>query len=345
MANSKTIRRQDERFQQCGSLEEVAVLLQTSPSKIKLCSLQPRYNIYTISKGNGKTRLIEDPGQPLKGLLKKLNGYLQACYYVQRPAAVHGFSISASNEEERGIISNAGVHMGKPWLLNIDFRDFFHTVLSDTVLSIWQKHFRKFKKQLPEVLTSLTCFHNRLPMGSPTSPVLSNFAALAMDEELMQLCANMGITYSRFADDCSFSARHEIDNKTVQLLRDVITAHRFMINEEKLKLFGPDDEKIVTGIIVEEKRLKLPEIFIQQLQQEIIRLEHTLVVERRFQTGMSAKKLKLFEQELRGKINYVQMVLGDTAETNELVSSFENARQQPDNYESDNWLDLPYNFF
>jgi RNA-directed DNA polymerase len=345
MATPITIKQRAAKFQLAESPEDMATLLRTSSARMVLYAAHPRYHIYTIKKGNGKSRLIEDPVIPMKLMLRHLNDHLQACYHKIRPEMVYGFCITAGREEERNIVTNARMHLGKDWLLNIDFKDFFHTVLFDRVQTIWQTHFKKMNRRLVETLTKLTCFNNRLPMGSPASPALSNYAAWEMDHELSQLCQNMGITCTRFADDCSFSCGQEIDSKTVGLIRDVITSHRFMINEEKVALFKPGDEKTVTGIIVGEKELSLPASYLQQLQTEISRLQQTLAVERRFQTGMSFKKLDLFERELRGKINYAQMVLGETPETENLYTRFENALDTTEAFESDNWLEIPYNFF
>ncbi len=345
MANPFQIKQDAKRFQQCHSVEELAILLHTNPARISLACLQPQYHIYHIRKANGKLRLIEDPVRPAKKMLSLLNDYLQACYHALRPQCVHGFCISSSAEDERNMVTNARRHLGKSWMLNIDFLDFFHTVHEDKVQQVWKLHFRKFNKHLTETLTRLTCFRGRLPMGSPTSPVLSNYATLKMDEELMQLCAWSGITYTRFADDCSFSSDCEIDRKTIQMIRDVITAHRFIINEDKQVLYRPEDEKIVTGIVVGQSVLSLPEGYLSQIRNEIERLKHVNLVEQRYCTGMSLKKLKLFEQELRGKINYTQMVLGHSPETEALYTAFEEALQPDSEFESTDWLDLPYNFF
>ena len=345
MANSIQIKQDAKRFQQCRSLDEVATLLQTSSSKIGLFCAHPRYHIYNIKKANGKSRLIEDPVQPAKLILRRLNDYLQACYHALRPRCVHGFSICSGAEEERNIVSNAMQHIGKPWLLNIDFRDFFHTIRFEQVHSIWQQHFKKFNRQLAVSLTQFTCFNNRLPMGSPTSPVLSNYASLGLDAELAQLCSNCGINYTRFADDCSFSSNQEIDSNSIRLIRDTIISHQFIINEDKVVLYKPGEEKMVTGIVVGQSEVSLPAVYLVRIQNEIQRLKDTLMVEVRYQTGMSLKKLKLFEQELRGKINYAQMVLGHTAETAQLVSSFEEALHPAEAYESSDWLDIPYNFY
>lgn len=345
MPNHKTIHRTAQQFQNVRSLQEMSRTLKTPSSQIVLHSLHPGYKVFTIFKSNGKRRLIEDPVAPLKKILRNLNEKLQACYYTVRPFAVHGFCISNDGEEDRNIISNASRHIGKPWLLNIDFRDFFHTVLSERVQGIWRKHFPKFDKKSMETLTRLTCYNHRLPMGSPTSPVLSNYAAIELDEELGAFCKNCGIAYSRFADDCSFSSHHKIDHKTIRIIRDTITTQRFLINEEKVKLYTPDDTKMVTGIVVGTEKLSLPDAYLKKLSDEIGRLRTTKSVEQRYQTGMSLKKLKLFEQELRGKLNFANMVIGDTAELDELNTLFENALNPPEDFESENWLEIPYNFF
>ena len=345
MASHQTIQRIAKRFQSLKSMQDLSAVLQIPSSKIVLNSLHPRYKVFTIFKSNGKKRTIEDPVPPLKKILRKLNEQLQACYYTIRPKAVHGFCISNDGGEDRNIISNASSHIGKFWLLNIDFRDFFHTVLDERVKGIWAKHFAKLDKESLETLIRLTCFNYRLPMGSPTSPVLSNYAALQLDEELEVFCRNCGITYTRFADDCSFSSHQEIDHKTIRIIRDTITAQRFLINEEKVKLYTPGDTKMVTGIVVGTTGLRLSDLYMERLSDEINRLHTTRCVEQRYQTGMSLKKLELFEQELRGKLNFAKMVEGNTSKLDELNLRFENALYLPDDFESGNWLEIPYNFF
>ena len=167
--------------------------------------LNPRYSVYEIPKRRGGVRLIEDPDEVLKTVLQHLNQTLQAVYHGLRPACVHGFCISTTHEEDRNIVSNASRHLGIPYMLNIDLKDFFHTISFDTVQGIWSRYFPHLDSECIEILTRLCCFRGRLPMGSPTSPALSNFACLDLDAELMTYCKTTGITYTRFADDLTFS--------------------------------------------------------------------------------------------------------------------------------------------
>lgn len=345
MASHNSYHRRARNFQSVRCLQDLANALKIPSSKIALQSLHPQYHVFTLFKGNGKKRLIEDPAPLLKKILRQLNECIQAQYYTLRPDAVHGFCVSNDEEEDRNIRSNARRHMGNPWLLNIDFRDFFHTILTDRVAAIWQQHFPKMNEELVNTLTQLTCYNHRLPMGAPTSPALSNFAALALDAELETFCSNSGMVYTRFADDCSFSSHQKIDATTIGIIRSAVKGHRFLINEDKVKLFTPKDTKVVTGIVVGEDALSLPEKYLYKLDEEITRYTHTRLVEQRFQTGMSLKKLKLFEQELRGKLSFANMVMGDHEEVIQLQARFEEAIHPPEDFESDNWLDIPYTFF
>ena len=45
----------------------------------------------------------------------------------------------------------------------------------------------------------------RVATGAPTSPILSDMVARKMDEDILELCEEKGVEYTRYADDLSFS--------------------------------------------------------------------------------------------------------------------------------------------
>ena len=328
------------------NVAELAVLLKTHPATLALTCLHPQYKTYHIPKKNGKFRLIEDPEKKLKLLQRTLNNYLQAWYHTVKPAAVHGFCISANNEDPVGIISNARAHLGKPWLLNIDFQDYFHQVSNDDVYNNLAGILKKADKEIMKTLSTLTTYNQRLPMGAPTSPVLANICTRQLDDTLQNVCNRTGITYTRFADDLSFSATMPITTLDREILETTIVQQGFSINHSKTKLFNSGDTKMVTGLVLAKDTVTLQPQYILNLLTEIERYNAVKQVEYRYQTGMSNKKIKLFEQELAGKINFAEMILGtDHTGLQPVYQKWTAATLPVEDFESTDWLDIPYGFF
>jgi RNA-directed DNA polymerase len=338
-----------QKAKQLGTLKnalELGVLLKIHPTTIALCCLQPHYKIYTIPKKNGKLRTIEDPEKKLKKIQSQLNDYLQAWYYTVKNNHVHGFCISSNTEEPKGILSNATAHLGKAYLLNIDMQDFFHQISANTVYDNLKNIMPKADDATLKNLTTLTTFKGRLPMGAPTSPVLSNICSKALDDELIAVCHKLGITYTRFADDMSFSATLPIAKLEQEIIIAAIQQQGFDINHSKTKLYNTNDTKMVTGLVLKNDKVTLPTHYIQQLHVEIDRYKTIQEVEYRYRTGMSNKKLKLFEQEITGKINFAEIILGNTDETiQQLNETWYGITSHVQDFESASWLEIPYNFY
>ena len=95
-------------------------------------------------------------------------------------------------------------------------------------------------------------------MGAPSSPALSNFAARAFDEEMLQIAARKQWTYTRFADDISISGKQAISLADAELVSQTARAHGFKLNDSKTKLYGTNDIKEVTGLVLGERKVELP---------------------------------------------------------------------------------------
>jgi RNA-directed DNA polymerase len=156
-------------------------------------------------------------------------------------------------------------------MINIDLKDFFHTISFQQVHQLFQKHFKKWNAEMLHLLTEICTYNQRLPMGAPTSPVLSNLVCLNLDHELENYAKYSGITFTRYADDFTFSSKKTLSYKDIQYLLSIIHHYGFIENTDKVKLLQSDDIKIVTGIRVLNERLELPEHYIEQINIEIQR--------------------------------------------------------------------------
>ncbi len=75
-----------------------------------------------------------------------------------------------------------------------------------------------------------------MPQGAPTSPSLTNFIARKMDRRLKGATKRFGVTYTRYADDITFSSNHNVyqkESEFIQEVRKIIAEQGFHINESK----------------------------------------------------------------------------------------------------------------
>ncbi|MCB0634429.1 MAG: RNA-directed DNA polymerase [Lewinella sp.] len=283
-------------------------LLHIDQRRLQLLAKQPAYKSFTVPKKDGGQRQIEAPNAELKRVLGRLNRYLQSVYYFEKSSAAFGFIVGVTNDDDRrNVITNARKHLGKPYLLNIDLLDFFHSISRDRVYQIFREKPFNFRRNVPDLLADLTTYQDHLPMGTPTSPVLSNFACRDLDRELLIFSQTHDWTYTRYADDMSFSAAEPILQGQVEALGAIIQQAGFAINPRKTQLFGPEDEKIVTGLLLTDTVTLAPD-YLPLLQAEIDQLRNLLLVQNE-QGELSTRWVEQFKKQLMGRLNFAGFVL------------------------------------
>lgn len=326
------------------SVRSLCEILQIDRRRLELMIKQPPYKSFTIPKKDGGEREIEAPGAELKKVLSRLNKYLQSAYFFEKSRSAYGFIIGVQNDEDRrNVVTNAKKHIGRPYLLNVDLRDFFHSVTRDQVYAIFDGPPFQFKRELPDLLADLTTYQGRLPMGTPTSPVLSNFACRQLDEALSAFSEHMLWVYTRYADDMSFSARKPIDADKVDSIRAIIGQAGFAVNERKVKVYGPDDPKIVTGLLVTEEVGLAPD-FIASVDAEIERLQDVLIVQNE-QGQLFTNWVEQFKKQITGRINFAGFVLKrNHPEYIRLKDAYYTAIHPPqEEFGAMSWRGFPYN--
>lgn len=233
---------------------DLQIFLKVDGRKLEDLINRPSYYTFEIPKKKGGTRKIQASGANLLAIQKQLNHYFQAIYLMVKPKEVHGFINKPEGYEfTHSIVSNAQPHINKKHVLNMDLKDFFPSISARRVRQILVKHIGINDSQMADVLALLCTYQKLLPIGAPTSPVLSNFACIEMDKELAAFCLLKDIDYTRYADDLTFSSNEYLTETIIHAIRTIINKHEFIINEKKFRLLSSKSKQTVTGIIVNEK--------------------------------------------------------------------------------------------
>jgi retron-type reverse transcriptase len=94
-----------------------------------------------------------------------------------------------------------------------------------------------------------------LPQGACTSPGISNLIARRMDSRLAGISRKLGWSYTRYADDLSFSSKTQSDRIGYLLarVRHITQDEGFSINEKKTRVLKPAARQMVTGVVTNAK--------------------------------------------------------------------------------------------
>jgi len=249
------------------------------------------YRMFAIAKRSGGRRFIHSVSKKLLMVQKFINTEilqsqkLHHCSYAYHPSG--------------GIKNCAAAHCGAKWLFQFDLADFFYNINEIDVYGIFQKMgYRKLLSfelarlcttiHLPYKLKSMLLrssivdkysFYANcnsigvLPQGAPSSPMLSNLAAMALDEDLYAFTLDNGFVYTRYADDLTFSAVNLPSCMTIGKIRNqiiqIIRKNRFKENVNKIRIAGPGAKKIVLGLLVDGNQPRISKEMYKRIDRHI----------------------------------------------------------------------------
>ncbi len=252
------------------SVKELATQMGLSLTQLRFLAYHRKvstichYHYFSIPKKSGGRRQLAAPKKQLKAAQHWILENI--LYKIPTHQAVHGFT------PQHSIQTNAMPHVGKAVVINLDLKDFFPSISQKRIKGLFTK--LGYAEQQATVL-SLLCSHAEiekfevdgqlyyvqkgerfLPQGSPASPALTNWIAYKLDLRLEGLAKKYGFTYTRYADDLTFSAT-EIDEKKITALlayvEQVVESEGFTLHPDKTHVMRTGSQQKVTGIVVNEK--------------------------------------------------------------------------------------------
>lgn len=275
------------------------------------------YIQFSIPKKSGGTRLLSAPHRRLANCQRWIQTQILSKLDVSPQA--HGFVVG------RSTVTNAMPHCGKAVVLNTDVEGFFPSVTFPRVRKVFQK--LGYSPSVATILALLCTECPRrtvefggeklfvatgpraLPQGACTSPSLSNQVALRLDRRLQGLASRLGLTYTRYADDITFSGNEELKSRTGYLMariRHIVQDEGLQINEEKTRIQRQNRVQSVTGLVVNDR----PGV----LRSKVRRLR--AILHQAKTTGLAAQNRENhpnFRAWVEGMIAYIAMSRPETA--------------------------------
>lgn len=273
------------------------------------------YHRYAIPKKSGGMRSISAPKPALADL------QLWVLSRILMPLAVepeaHGFV------PERSIVTNATHHVGKKIVVNVDMKDFFPTITFRRVKGLFEKV--GYSEHVATLL-ALVCTEppripvevdgkklyvalgeRMLPQGACTSPAITNLVCRRLDRRLAGVGKKWGFTYTRYADDLTFSGEgKEGVALLLRAVRSVLADEGFAEHPKKTRIMRRGRRQEVTGVTVNQK-LGIGRREVRELR---------AILHNAQKHGLESQNREghpNFEAHLRGRIAFVAMVDPTTA--------------------------------
>lgn len=217
-------------------------LLQIKEEELRaiLDKVPAQYTYFSLRKRSGGFRQINVPGVLLRSVQQTI--YHRILISIPIHLAAMGFRQGVCISE------NARAHLGKPCVLKVDLHDFFPSIRYTRVRAVFEE--MGYPPPVARVLTELCCLKRKLPQGAPTSPALSNIVAISLDKKMEALARNHGLTYTRYADDLTFSGDSLSKDLLLLSIKQIVEEEGFVLNEKKTRFLSAHKRKIITGVSV-----------------------------------------------------------------------------------------------
>lgn len=284
------------------------------------------YKYFAIKKRRGGLRRIMSPYSELRDVQTWIKENILD--KIELPNCVKAFV------KGRNIMENAKMHEGRKYILKVDITNFFESIGVRQVYVAFRKmgYDRSVAAWLANLCTAKIedykyeqledqeeiqklfndLYHKLEPFlvqGAPTSPGLANIICNRMDKRMMGLANKHGFTYSRYADDMTFSADKKDRLPKVSMIRKIVETEGFHLNEEKIELLHEGNRQIVTGLLV-DNHVRVPGRYKKDIKRHI---HFCLKYGGREHFHRIAPGKAFGKEWLAGRIRYIHSVEPETA--------------------------------
>lgn len=224
----------------------------------RLAKRPDNYRKFTIGKNTDKPRNVEEPKAHLERLHRRLFNLLRR---IETPEYLH------SGVKGKSYITNAKEHIGSDTLITLDIRQFFPSTLGWHVFEFYHE-IMCCSRDVSGLLTTLSTCDNHVPTGSCLSQVIAFYAHYRMFEDMFALTSSRNLKMTCYVDDITISGKNA-NKALLYQIRGILNNRGLVSHPKKESLFGKDCPKEVTGSIIVNDGLRLPNRKHKKIHEEI----------------------------------------------------------------------------
>lgn len=308
------------------TIDDLLELLEIDLPKLKYLTFHrnaanfSHYYYFEIPKKNGRMRKISAPKTELNRVQQII--YEKILKNIPVHDAAHGFL------ENKSILTNAEAHYKgnseeeKLIVINMDLKDFFPSIFYPRIVGLFKQIFG-YSGEISTFLAMLCSEPQRaeltikgkqyfvakdmrhLPQGASTSPMLTNILCWKLDNRLKGLAKLYNFTYTRYADDITFSGTDNTKiGKLIGGTKFIIKDEGFSTNPKKTRILRYNRRQSITGIVVNDI-INPPKSWLKILRAELHSLhKHVENNSKKPISDELTEKLMI----VAGKISYLNMI-------------------------------------
>ena len=272
-----------------------------------------------IPKPHGGVRMLGIPTVKDRLIQQSLSRWLSQFYEPYFSRFSYGFRPN-KNAHQAVLQAQTFLNEGKTYVIELDLEKFFDTVNHDKLMGLLMRKItdkatlQLIRQYLRSGIMEGGVVSQRIegtPQGSPLSPLLSNIILDELDKEL----SKRGLSFVRYADDCSIYVRSE---KSAQRVLGSITKYienqlKLKVNKEKSKVSRPTESSLLGFSFYKDKGKWA--IRIAKKSIERIREKSKAITKRNNGSNTKQKILKI-QQLVQGWVNYFSIANARSAMQN-----------------------------
>jgi retron-type reverse transcriptase len=213
-----------------------------------------RYKTFAIAKRDGTERIISQPSREIKAIQRWL------IRNIFRRIPIH--SSATAYAKGASIRDNVDRHSGSNFTLRVDFEEFFPSFSSHDVERLLNTVNDSMGIGLTEqdvlFTKKIVSRYDKLTIGAPTSPILTNIMMAEFDNKLSKWSKERGLVYTRYADDIFLSSMEAGKlSEAKNVVEGYATANEFgklKLKHEKTVFLSRRARRAITGLVITSDR-------------------------------------------------------------------------------------------